>query len=359
MTRQDSRRGPGARLRHAWARASRRRPGVRPLLLIATVVPLAACSSLGPELGSLDGAPTAGPGLVALAPSIDPAAGTSELVGSDSDGARIAQLYRPPPPPSTAALDQDRMTIQGVAVYEDAPAGSGYDVTYVDAGDPLEDFNRRVFWASNAIDEVVIEPVARTYRHLFPYHARVAVRNFASNLESPVTLANDLMQGEWERAHVTVSRFVINSTIGFAGLHDAAAEMGYEGHREDFDQTLALYGWHSGPYIVVPLIGPSTPRHLVGRVVDTLFHPLTWVLAGEPTAVVLAERAAQGIIAREEVLDTIAATRATSADYYAAIQSFYRQNRTSEINNGQLVNSGGQGHAGGGVALDEDLDFNF
>lgn len=337
-------------------RAPARSAAVRALVVAVVALHAAACSSLGSEMATFSGTPGAAPEALALAPSIDPRDDASEAVGTGPDGARVSQLYAPAS--TGAAPAGDGMAIQGVQVVEEAPPPVVYDISYVDPGDPLEGFNRRVFHATNTIDEIVIEPVARTYRHLFPYPARVAVRNFAANIESPVTLANDLMQGEWHRAHVTFTRFVINSTIGFAGFHDVAATMGYEGHREDFDQTLALYGWSSGPYIVVPLIGPSTPRHLVGRVVDSLFHPLTWILSGEPSGVVLAERAATGIVAREEVLDTVEATRSTSTDYYSAIQSFYRQNRASEINNGRLVDPGGAGgESNGGVDLDADLEF--
>jgi phospholipid-binding lipoprotein MlaA len=356
----DERRDDGVRgipLRCA-GRASLQSAALRALAVAVVALQAAACSSLGSEMATFPGAPGAAPEALALAPSIDPQNDASGLVGAGPDGARVSQLYAPS---STGAAPAGGGTaIQGVQVIEEAPPQIAYDISYVDPGDPLEGFNRRVFHATNTIDEVVIEPVARTYRHLFPYPARVAVRNFASNLESPVTLANDVMQGEWHRAHVTFTRFVINSTIGFAGFHDVAATMGYEGHREDFDQTLALYGWSSGPYIVVPLIGPSTPRHLVGRVIDSLFHPLTWILSGEPYGVVLAERAATGIVAREEVLDTVEATRSTSIDYYSAIQSFYRQNRASEINNGRLVDPGEPGdEPNGGVDLDADLDMQF
>ncbi|NND50152.1 MAG: VacJ family lipoprotein [Rhizobiales bacterium] len=337
----------------AWAGVARQ------VFLVIAGFQLAACSLLGSDFTELTSGSHAVPELVALAPSIDPQNDASNIIYTDEAAPQLTQLYDPPTPTSTGSLGSESASIQGVAIVEDAPAQGEYEIAYVDPGDPWEDFNRRVFRTSNAIDEIVIEPVARTYRHLFPHPVRVAVRNFASNLESPVTLANDLMQGEVNRAHVTFTRLMINSTIGIAGFHDAAAEMGYEAHREDFDQTLALHGWPSGPYMVVPLIGPSTPRHLVGRVVDSLFHPLTWILGGEPYGVVLAERAARGIVAREEVLDTIDATRSTSTDYYASIQYFYRQNRASEINNGALVSSGPGGEAGGGVSLDDDLDLEF
>ncbi len=331
----------------------------RRLLLVIAGFQLAACSSLGSDFSELTSNSFAVPELVSLAPAINPDGDATDIIYTDEASPELTHLYDPPPPASTGPLGQESAAIQGVSLVDDALAAPEYEVAYVDPGDPLEDFNRRIFRSSNAIDEVIIEPVARTYRHLFPYPVHVAVRNFASNLESPVTLANDLMQGEFNRAHVTFTRLLINTTIGVAGFHDAAAGMGYEGHREDFDQTLALHGWPSGPYLVVPLIGPSTPRHLVGRVVDSLFHPLTWALAGGPYAITLAERAANGIVAREEVLDTIEATRSTSTDYYASLQYFYRQNRASEINNGALVSTGADDSAGGGVNLNDDLDFEF
>lgn len=201
--------------------------------------------------------------------------------------------------------------------------------------DPLEPINRVMFAVNDGLDFLVIRPVAEVYRAVLPSFVRRGIGNFLSNVSTPITLANDLLQGEWTRAETTMVRFMLNTTAGLGGLRDIAGEIGYARHTEDFGQTLAVYGVPSGPYLVLPVIGPSNPRDAVGLVVDLLADPWFWLLADEDTATRLAPTAARIIHARSNAIESIDAIRSTSPDYYASMRSLYAQNRRSEINNGR------------------------
>lgn len=212
------------------------------------------------------------------------------------------------------------------------------DDDYADTGldDPLEDVNRVMFAVNDSVDQVVLRPVALVYRTVLPQPVRRGLANFLANVSTPVTLANDILQGDMKRAETTFVRFFLNSVAGFGGLKDIAAEAGWERHTEDFGQTLAVYGVPSGPYIVAPLLGPATPRHLVGRAVDILANPWTWILADVSLIESLSPTMAEVISGRDEGFEALDATREGSPDYYVTIKSLYEQNRQSEINNGEI-----------------------
>ncbi|MCH9019725.1 MAG: VacJ family lipoprotein [Proteobacteria bacterium] len=198
--------------------------------------------------------------------------------------------------------------------------------------DPFEPVNRGIFSFNQFVDGVLFEPLAMLYRDLLPPPVRDSVENFLNNLRSPVTLASDLAQGKMDRATTTVGRFVINSTIGVGGLIDMAEEFGLEGHREDFGQTLAVWGSEEGLYLVLPLFGPSNVRDAVGLVADAFLDPLTYFAS---TQALVARTFVRGIDERENVLDTLDEIERTSIDYYATLRSLYRQRRADEIRDGE------------------------
>ncbi len=200
-----------------------------------------------------------------------------------------------------------------------------------DVNDPLEPFNRGIFKFNQFADGLLIKPLALLYRTFIPPEVRRGTRNFLANLRTPVTLANDLMQGEMGRAGNTIGRFVINSTVGLGGMMDMAAKFGLEGHREDFGQTLAVWGTGEGFYLMLPLLGPSNPRDLTGLVADTFLDPLNYVLDSD---VLLARTIVRGVDERESVIDTLDEIERTSLDFYATLRSLYRQRRDDEIRNG-------------------------
>lgn len=200
--------------------------------------------------------------------------------------------------------------------------------------DPIETTNRKIFAFNDGLDKGILKPLAKGYRAIVPSQGRIAIRNFLHNLETPTVLLNDLLQGNSDRAGITLKRFMINSTAGFFGFGDPASDLGYSRHTEDFAQTLAVYGVPDGPYIVSPFFGPSTPRHIAGRIVDFAAHPLTWYMQEQDTEARYTYGITETLVAREELLDILDETEANSTDYYITIRNLYRQRRIDEINNG-------------------------
>lgn len=198
--------------------------------------------------------------------------------------------------------------------------------------DPWEGANRGVFGFNMTLDRYLIQPVARFYRGNVPDVMRLALSNFLDNLRTPVILANDLLQGDLERANTTVGRFLVNSTFGGLGLVDLAGAEGMVKHKEDFGQTLAVYGIGTGPYIMLPLFGPSNARDAVGTVVDILFDPATYLAGG---IINVARTGTEAVDNRSEVLAETDSLEATALDYYATIRTLYSQNRDFEIANGE------------------------
>ncbi|HRO03515.1 MAG TPA: VacJ family lipoprotein [Terricaulis sp.] len=207
--------------------------------------------------------------------------------------------------------------------------------THSENVDPWEGFNRTMFATHEAVDQAVLEPVARGYRAVTPEPVRNSVRSFLRNLRSPVILANDLLQGEFGRAGRTMVRFGLNSTVGFLGLFDPATGLGIEGHDEDFGQTLAVWGVDSGPYLFIPLFGPTTVRDGGGRIVDNAFDPFNYAQFENADTFRIARGAVTGISARESVLDAVDGIRRDSMDPYASIRTSYLLLRQSAVQNGR------------------------
>lgn len=207
---------------------------------------------------------------------------------------------------------------------------------YQEANDPLEPMNRITSKFNKALEDVILKPVAHLYNDAVPRPARQGVTNFLRNLNTPVILANDLFQGEEDRAWDTFRRFFINSTVGVGGLIDVAKKVGIPYHGEDFGQTLAVYGAGEGPYIVLPVFGPSNPRDGFGIVVDFLMDPLFWVFrANDLNGLKWARRGLTAVDTYSRHVDAIEELERSSLDYYAALRSAYRQNRAEEIRNGR------------------------
>ena len=200
--------------------------------------------------------------------------------------------------------------------------------------DPWEGFNRDMFAVHESVDQAVLEPVARGYRAITPRPVRRGVLNFLRNLRAPVIFVNDVLQGEVGRAGTTAARFGVNTTIGIAGVFDPATNMGLERHDEDFGQTLAVWGVDNGPYIFVPLLGPTTVRDGAGRVVDIALDPLTWAEFDDVDKVRVGRTILAGVATRELVLETVDDIRRDSLDPYVTIRTSYGLLRDSAIQNG-------------------------
>ena len=198
--------------------------------------------------------------------------------------------------------------------------------------DPLEPVNRAFFEFNRVLDGLLLEPLARIYRGVTPQFFRDAVDNFLDNLNTPVVLANDILQGEPYRAERTLGRFMMNTIMGVGGLIDVGGMLGMPPrHSEDFGQTLAVYGVGEGPYLVLPVLGPSNPRDAFGFVVDFAFDPLTFVA---PQDIRLARFGTEALVFREQNIELFDEVKRSSIDLYAATRTLARQLRTSEIRNG-------------------------
>jgi len=205
-----------------------------------------------------------------------------------------------------------------------------------DVADPWEGFNRKMFAVNNTLDKALLVPAAKGYRAVTPKSGRRGIRRFLANLRAPGVFVNDILQGEFGRAGETLSRFVVNSTIGAGGFADPAAQMGIAPHSEDFGQTLAVWGIDSGPYLFLPLIGPSTGRDGFGSIVNMGFNPLAYVRTDAASLARYSTAGVGGVSAREQFLDPLAEIEAKSLDYYASFRSFYTQARKREIANGKV-----------------------
>ncbi|HVO04355.1 MAG TPA: VacJ family lipoprotein [Candidatus Cybelea sp.] len=210
---------------------------------------------------------------------------------------------------------------------------------YNEANDPLEPMNRYFFEINHLLDEMILKPFAGYYHTALPQFAQDGVRNALRNLHSPTILANDMFQGSLGRAGDTASRFLINSTIGVGGLFDVADSFGIKYHDEDFGQTLGWYHVGEGPYLMLPVLGPSNPRDLTGRVVDYALDPLTWVGYIYNVGWINTVRGGlEGLDTRARNMQAIEELQKGSVDFYATIRSLYRQHRNDAIRNGEDPN---------------------
>ena len=194
--------------------------------------------------------------------------------------------------------------------------------------DPFEDLNRDIFIFNEKLDEKLLKPAAIAYRKVTPQFARSGVTNFFNNLEEIDTTINQVLQGEIKYAFNDVGRFVINTTIGLFGLIDVASKMGLERHEEDFGQTLGVWGFDSGPYIMIPFLGPSNPRDLLSRPISSF---LSGTFAMEDDDVKITLLGIDALETRERLLD---AETLIIGDKYIFVKDAYVQSREYEIKNG-------------------------
>lgn len=195
--------------------------------------------------------------------------------------------------------------------------------------DPLESFNRAMHHVNYTLDGLVVRPVTKIYRGVVPQVGRKGVSNFLSNLSSPVTLVNSVLQGDPENAFKTFWRFMFNSTFGLGGVIDVAGYYGLHANNEDFGQTMGVYGVEPGAYLVIPVLGPSSARDLPGRVVDFFTDPFNYLVSDGWIA---ARAGLSAVDTRSRNFKLIDRIYEDSLDPYATIRSGYMQRRQSEIN---------------------------
>jgi len=197
--------------------------------------------------------------------------------------------------------------------------------------DPIEPTNRFFYRVNDTIDTYALRPAAVAYRDVVPGAVRRPIHNVLVNLGTPATFANDVLSAKPRRAGDSLMRFLINTTAGAGGLFDVATGWGYPDHNSDFGLTLALWGVGGGPFLFLPIIGPSNPRDAVGFGVNTILDPLTWASYGGSTAVNLTRYGANALDTRERFIDPVDSIKRSALDPYATFRSLSRQNRTDEI----------------------------
>jgi phospholipid-binding lipoprotein MlaA len=224
----------------------------------------------------------------------------------------------------------------GLLAFCAALALGGCTIAKPRTDDPWESFNRKMYAFNDAADKAVIRPVAVTYRKVTTPNMRRVISNFFANIKMPITIVNDVLQAEPKSALHNTGRFAINTTLGFVGLFDPASEMGLPPDETDFGVTLAKWGVPEGPYLVLPLIGSTTPRDVWRLPVDNYFDPLGWYerehdldLHAEywPNLMYLVTLRARGIEA-EGLLEGV-------YDPYVFYRDAYRQRRIYSIYDGQ------------------------
>ena len=203
-----------------------------------------------------------------------------------------------------------------------------------DFHDPIEDVNRKIFNFNQVVDRHVLVPAAKAYRAGLPEPIRDSIHDFLNNLSEPLIFANETLQGRLGYAKDSVVRFVLNSTLGMAGLVDLAGRWGIPYRETDLGITFGVWGIPEGPYLVVPVLGPSDPRDLGGIGIQSFGDPWNRIVSGQPWTlywIPYARGAVTGIDQRARYLDTLADIERTSLDYYATIRSLYRQRRAALV----------------------------
>ncbi len=197
--------------------------------------------------------------------------------------------------------------------------------------DPLEGLNRGVFRFNETIDRWAVEPIAKGWDFVVPDPVQRSLDRFYQNLGAPIDVANNFLQAKMENACMTALRFAVNSSVGLAGFFDPATSLGLERRDEDFGQTLAVYGVPNGPYLVLPLLGPSTPRDAVGTAADS---PLGIYTLFVPTLATVGVQAVRLVNTRARLLDPIRQSREDSLDYYVFVRNAYVDYRRNQIVDG-------------------------
>jgi phospholipid-binding lipoprotein MlaA len=205
--------------------------------------------------------------------------------------------------------------------------------------DPWESSNRAVFDFDIKLNNAVVTPVAKFYRSAVPELARDGIHNALTNLNAPVVFVNDSIQGDGTKATDTFGRFVINSTVGLAGLIDVASKIGIPYHDNDFGITLGKGGAAEGSYLVLPFLGPKPPRDLVGSGVDIAFDPLTYITWNNSTLYTMIRAGLTVLDSSAANIDALESIQRSSIDFYATTRSLYRQNRNAQIHDGAAQNS--------------------
>ena len=301
---------------------------VRAIPLMILALALSACAGKPAR----SDAPVADTVVPASTAADAPAADTGTVEAAPAAAADDATATVTPPPADTAETDA------ATAAAAAAPGGDDdFDALYGNAGtaattaayDPWEPLNRRVHRFNVGVDNVIARPLATAYTHVVPRFARTGVSNFFSNIRSPVTILNQLLQGRPDDAWDTLGRFLMNSTVGIGGLFDPASKAMVPNRREDFGQTLGAWGWRRSRYVELPFFGPRTVRDVFGLAGDMPLSPMRTI---EEDKIRIALQGLQLVDTRAQLM-AVDDLRSSAVDEYALVRDAWLQRRNYQIEN--------------------------
>jgi phospholipid-binding lipoprotein MlaA len=221
------------------------------------------------------------------------------------------------------------------------PADPVERAAFEQTNDPLEPLNRHTLDFNLFLDRILLKPVTEVYIAIVPEQGRDAVRRALRNMKEPVVVINNVLQGELERAGIAAGRFVINSTIGIAGLMEIAERVGLPKETGDFGQTLFVWGLPEGPYLVLPLLGPSNPRDAFGMGADSYIDPFSYLASAKGLDEIQITRfVVGGIGERAEAMEILDELQKNSLDFYAQLRSLAQQRRAAELRRGTAPEPG-------------------
>ncbi len=203
--------------------------------------------------------------------------------------------------------------------------------------DPLQSFNRSVYQFNRQVDKMVLKPLAQAYRRV-PAPVRQGTRNVMNNIHDVSVVSNDLLQGKFKQAGRDTGRFLLNTSVGFLGVVDVATPYGLPKNNEDFGQTLGVWGVPSGPYLMLPFLGPSTLRDTLALGVDTQLDGRLHLANhyGKP-GIYYGGRGLEVLDVRENLLDKEDLMEAATTDEYAFIRNAYTQRREAAVQDGEVA----------------------
>lgn len=226
------------------------------------------------------------------------------------------------------------------------PTDPAERAAFEQTNDPLEPANRKILEANMVLDTVLLRPLAKIYVTIVPEDARDAARRALDNLKEPVLAVNNVLQGRLDGAGITVGRFAVNSTVGVVGLMDIAKKWGMERQPADFGQTLYVWGIPDGPYLMLPVFGPSDVRDAIGIGVDAYIDPLSYLATKEHLdGLQIGRYVLDGIDQRAQALDVLDDLQKNSLDFYAELRSLSQQHRATELRRGESAAPGANFYA--------------
>lgn len=221
------------------------------------------------------------------------------------------------------------------------PADPAERAAFEQNNDPLEPLNRKILDVNQFVDRILLKPVAKVYIAIVPEEGRDALRRALDNMKEPVVVINNVLQGETDRAAIAAGRFTINTTFGVAGFFDIAAKWGLDKQNGDFGQTLFVWGFPQGPYLILPVLGPSNPRDGIGLGIDAYIDPFSLLATSEAVDQIQITRfVLGGVDERARVIDVLDDLEKNSLDFYAQLRSLAQQRRASELRHGAAAGPG-------------------